>query len=193
MFLRKSTLRRDPLPMAMIGVRLGERVLQLGVDDPWLTGAIAAKAGLTGQAAVAVTTDAAAGKAHGAAADAGTLLDVHVTPMNRLPFDASAFDVIVVHSMNGLVATLDDATRMGMAGECLRVLRHGGRLIVIEPGRGAGLSGLLRRAGGAAAFERQGGAAAVLAAAGFRAVRVLAEREGYRFTEGIKGGDLAPA
>ena len=39
-FLRKSTLER--LPVVMSGVRMGERALQIGVDDSDLVGAIAA-------------------------------------------------------------------------------------------------------------------------------------------------------
>ncbi len=42
-FLRKSNLVR--LPVVMSGVKMGERVLQIGIDDPSLAGAIAAKVG----------------------------------------------------------------------------------------------------------------------------------------------------
>ena len=56
MFLRKSRVGRDPLVMTMSGVRLGERLLQIGVDDPAVLGALAAKVGLSGHAAV-VTLD----------------------------------------------------------------------------------------------------------------------------------------
>ena len=51
-FLRKSTLER--LPVAMTGVRMGERALQLGIEDPSLVGAIAAKVGLSGHAVIVV-------------------------------------------------------------------------------------------------------------------------------------------
>ena len=69
MFLRKS--RIEPLPVTMSAVRMGERVLQIGVDDPALASAIAAKVGLSGNAAIAVTDDRDAARAHGAAAHAG--------------------------------------------------------------------------------------------------------------------------
>ena len=55
MFLRKVAAC-EPLAVAMSGVRLGERLLQIGVDDPPLLGALAAKVGLSGHAAV-VTLD----------------------------------------------------------------------------------------------------------------------------------------
>ena len=37
-----------------------------------------------------------------------------------------------------------------------------------------------------AGYEAAGGAVAALQAAGFKPVRMLSEREGYRFTEGLK-------
>ncbi len=40
MFLRKT--RIEPLPVTMSAVRMGERVLQIGVDDPAVASAIAA-------------------------------------------------------------------------------------------------------------------------------------------------------
>jgi hypothetical protein len=50
MFLRKT--RIEPLPVTMSAVRMGERVLQIGVDDPAVASAIAGKAGLSGNAIV---------------------------------------------------------------------------------------------------------------------------------------------
>ena len=47
-FLRKSGL--EQLPVAMSGVRMGERALQIGIDDRSLAGVIAAKVGLSGSA-----------------------------------------------------------------------------------------------------------------------------------------------
>ncbi len=63
MFLRRSTHARDPLAVAMSGVRLGERVLQVGVDDARLVGLIAAKTGLSGSAACVVADEQQAAKA----------------------------------------------------------------------------------------------------------------------------------
>jgi hypothetical protein len=40
-FLRKSSL--EQLPVAMSGVRMGERALQVGIADRSIAGAIAAK------------------------------------------------------------------------------------------------------------------------------------------------------
>ena len=56
MFLRK-TKQRDPLPVTMSGVRMGERLLQVGGDAAALAGALAAKVGLSGAAAIVVWGD----------------------------------------------------------------------------------------------------------------------------------------
>jgi SAM-dependent methyltransferase len=167
-FLRKPKL--ESLPLAMSGVRMGERALQIGIDDPALAGAIASKVGLSGQAAIVVSDEASAEKARAAAAKAGALVDVHVAPLETLPLADGAFDVIVLHSMKGWLASADDTTRTAMLRESLRVLRIGGRLILIESARGARI------------------AVDALGLGGFRAARILAEREGYRFIEGLKPG-----
>ena len=187
MFLRKPTTRRDPLPVTMSGVRMGERVLQIGVGDPRVAGAIAAKVGLSGHAAMVVADDAAAARARDGIADAGGLVDLQVTSSDRLPFDDGSFDALVVHNMDlGLAA--QDAERRGVRlAEWRRVLRDGGRLVVIEAGTRTGLGALLRPGPKAdAAYEERGGTVAALQAAGFKPVRLLGDREGFKFIEGLK-------
>jgi SAM-dependent methyltransferase len=184
MFLRKT--RIEPLPVTMSAVRMGERVLQVGVDDPAVASAIAAKVGLSGHAAIAVVDDRDAARAQSTAASAGILVDVTVTPLASLPFDSDAFDLVVVHGMHGLVSSLDANARHAAMREWHRVLRHGGRAMTIEAGPATGIKGLMRPPRGDAPYEAGGGIVAALEAAGFKPVRVLAEREGYRFAEGIK-------
>ena len=43
---------REPLAVTMTGVRMGERVLQIGMTDASLTGVLSAKPGLSGHAAI---------------------------------------------------------------------------------------------------------------------------------------------
>ena len=164
-FLRKTT-QQEQLPIAMSGVRMGERALQIGIDDPSLVGAIAAKVGLSGHAAVAVGDEAAAASARNAAEKAGVLVELHVAPLHSLPLAENSFDVVVLHSKNGWLTSLGDAARQPILREAHRVLRGGGRLVAIEGPAGS--------------------AADALPLAGFKATRVLAERDGYRFTEGLK-------
>lgn len=184
-FLRKST--HEPLPVAMSGVRMGERALQIGIDDPAVAGALAARVGLSGHAAMALTDESGAAKARAVAAKVGALVDVQVAPLHALPFDDNAFDVIVVHGLSGLISSLDGSARIAALRECARVLRPGGRIVIVEWGPRAGLGSLVRPQRTDKAYDDSGGAARALAAAGFRASRVLAEREGYRFSEGMKG------
>jgi ubiquinone/menaquinone biosynthesis C-methylase UbiE len=188
MFLRKSSVGAEPLAVTMSGVRLGERALQVGIDDPKILGAIAAKTGLTGQACVVVADEPSAGTARAALAEAGGLGDVHVVGnLHPLPFEDEAFDLVVVHTTGGRLAALARDVRERLLGECRRVLRAGGRVLILEAGSPTGLRGLLGSGTGMdPQYEAAGGSAAALDASGFRAVRTLGDRQGYRFVEGLK-------
>jgi ubiquinone/menaquinone biosynthesis C-methylase UbiE len=187
MFLRKPAIRRDPLPVTMSGVRMGERVLQVGVDDPRIAGAIAAKVGLSGHAAMVVADEQAAARARDGIADVGGLVDLQVTPSDTLPFEAATFDALVAHNMDLALAALPAERRAARLAEWRRVLRDGGRLIVIEAGTRTGLGAVLRPGPKPdTAYEARGGTVGALHAAGFRPVRMLGDREGFRFIEGLK-------
>jgi ubiquinone/menaquinone biosynthesis C-methylase UbiE len=186
-FLRKVKLDTEPISIKMSGIRMGERLLQIGIDDPKLAAAMALKIGLSGTTAVAVRDDADAERARDAAARAGALIDLHVTPAETMPFANDAFDVVVVHAMRGVTRTFADQGRTAAAfAEARRVLRRGGRVIVIEPGPKSGLAGILKPYRPDPQHEAAGGTTRVLEAAAFRPVRVLTERDGYRFVEGLK-------
>ena len=131
-FLRKSNLER--LPVAMSGVRMGERALQIGIDDPSIAGAIAAKVGLSGHAVIAVNDDHTAAKARAAAAAVGVLVDVHVTPFDSLPFPGDSFDAIILHAGAAALQPLEGTAAVAILREGHRVLRTGGRMLVLEGG-----------------------------------------------------------
>lgn len=186
-FLRKSDVGSEPLAVTMSSVRLGERALQIGVDDASVAAAIAGKTGMTGVATLVVADDAAASAARNAISNAGGLGDVHVVGhLHPLPFDDGGYDVVVVHTARGLLASLDRDARVRVLAECHRVLRAGGRLIALDAGSPSGLRSLLGGAKPDAQYESGGGTTAALEAAGFRAVRMLGDRQGYRFIEGLK-------
>ncbi len=186
MFLRKAK-RREPAPVTMSGVRMGERLLQIGVDAPEVAGTIAAKVGLSGSAAAAVPDEPAAGRARAAATEAGVLMDVQVTPLDRLPFADAAFDVVVIHSQQGLLSSLAVAERPAAAREWYRVLRPGGRIVTIEAGRRTGLAAIFSGAAASNPADADaGGAVGLLESGGFRPVRLVGELEGVKFTEGLK-------
>ncbi len=185
MFFRKA--RIEPLPITMTGIRTGERLLQIGLDEARLISELASKVGMSGTAAAIVTNDRDAARAKDSAAKAGVLMDVRVvTPLRNLPFEDASFDVIVMHSLNGLLASLAPYTRIRCLEESHRLLRAGGRMVVIEPEPRGGLGGLLRPYPMDAYYSSGGGAVGALKAEGFKPVRILADREGYRFTEGMK-------
>jgi SAM-dependent methyltransferase len=185
-FLRKSAAR-DPLPVTMSGVRMGERLLQIGVDDARLAGQLAAKVGLSGHAAMVVPDEATASRARDGIADAGVLADVHVTHLDSLPFEPDSFDAIVVHNMNNLIASIERVQRTHVVGEWRRALRMGGRIVVIEAGARGGIGALLRSGPKIdVEYEGTGGTLAALEAGGFRPVRMLGNREGFKFIEGLK-------
>jgi len=181
MFLRK-TKAREPLPITMTAVRMGERLLQIGIDDPDIAGAIAAKVGLSGTAALAVADDEGAARANAAAAQAGALIEVTVTPLDALPYPDASFDIVVVHGMRGEIGSASGVSTEALK-QCWRVLRPGGRGVAITPGPKTGLGALLRTAPAEAAGDS---ALAAFTAAGFHPVRVVGELEGFRFTEGLK-------
>jgi SAM-dependent methyltransferase len=186
-FLRKTSIPQEPLPVAMSGVRMGERVLQVGVDDARASGVIAAKTGLSGQSWIAVANDAEAARARAATIDAGILADIHTGPFgDPLPMSDASFDAIVVHSMHDLLPGLDADARQRLLRECFRILRPGGRLLVVEAGPRSGFSAMLRPAPATTPYDDSGGAVSGLQLSGFKPVRVLAERDGFKFTEGLK-------
>jgi ubiquinone/menaquinone biosynthesis C-methylase UbiE len=177
----------DPLAVSMAGVKLGERLLQIGVDDAALAGQLAAKTGLSGAAAHMVSRDDEAVKVNRGAKKAGVLVEVRVGMLDHLPFDDQSFDLVVIHSASGQLAAATRERRERMLRDAHRVLRQGGRLIAIERGTATGLTSVLRSAPAAqGAYDASGGTPAALQQAGFGAVRDLGDREGLKFAEGLR-------
>jgi len=140
----------EPLAVTMTGVKLGDRFLSIGLRDTKLIAALAAGA------AAAIERE-------------GALVEVTHTPGFSLPFDAGSFDVALVRD---LFSAMTPDEKVAVAAEALRVLRGGGRVIVVE-------STKRTRVNAEALTEP-------LKAAGFAGVRVLAEAEATIFAEGIK-------
>ena len=187
MFLRRGGPGRDPLPVAMSGVRGGERILQIGAGEPRITGALAAKAGINGHAAAVAPDEQSARRTVRSAEQAAALIEVHVATLDALPFDPASFDVIVVHNLDAFVAGLARGAREAAVREWHRVLRKGGRVVVIEPGTRTGIGALLRPGPKPDdGYESTGGSVETLKAGGFSSARLLADREGYRFIEALK-------
>jgi ubiquinone/menaquinone biosynthesis C-methylase UbiE len=174
----------DPqlLVVGMTGVKLGERFAQIGCAHGGRLGAVAAKVGLTGRAVAFVSDDAAAARAQQGAADAGVLVEIELAPSTRLPAEDEGFDLVVIDDTGGFLGTLDTDARRATIREALRILRAGGRVMVIGSAARSGLGAwLTRRPAGPPSDP-----APALQSDGFKSVRTLAEREGLVFVEGIR-------
>ncbi len=185
MFFRFKRMRpMDPLQVAMTGVRMGERFLQIGCDDKTLLAGLGAKVGLSGSAALAAEDEATAERGRASAAKAGILLDVRTGSPETWNFEPDAFDMVVVDDTRGRFAARGAEDRKQALVASWHALRPGGRIEMIERTAGGGFFG-----GGAPTtpeYAALGGAEAALKAAGFAPVRALAEKDGFRFVEGLK-------
>src|SRR5213594_2669948 len=105
MFLKRD----DPhlLIIGMTGVKMGDRLVQVGCAHGGRLAAVAAKVGLTGRAVAVVPDEAAAARA----ANGGVLVDVETAPPSRLPIDDGAFDLAVADDTEALFSTLPSDER----------------------------------------------------------------------------------
>jgi ubiquinone/menaquinone biosynthesis C-methylase UbiE len=184
MFLKKS----DPylLIVGMTGVKMGDAFLQVGCAHGGRMAAVAGKVGLSGRAAVVAPDEPSAARARKAAEEAGVLVEVEVAPPARLPLADNVFDLAVVDDTAGLFGTMRPEDRVAAIRELVRVLRPGGRTLVVGAAPRGGLGAVLSRTTSGPPFVASGDAIKALEADGFRSVRTLAEREGLVFVEGIK-------
>ena len=173
----RKTETSEPLIVAMTAVRMADRLLVIGCGEPKLIAQIALKPGLTGRACAVDEHGERAARAGTTAQNEGALLEVETAPPTMLPYDRESFDVVVV---NHLLPGLSADRRVAALAEAARVLRPGGRCVVVQPGRRSGLAGLLGGQPAMTAAEVE----QAMNAAGFRAVRTIAEREGLLFVEG---------
>ena len=171
MLTRKRAREMDPLQVSMTGVRMGERFLQIGCSDRALLAGLAGKVGLSGTAALASFDEDEAERASAVGAKIGALIETQPIAGNVLPFDGDQFDMVVVDDTRGTFAALAEETRLALLREARRVVRQGGRIEVVE--------GDATRAAGYDALRD-------LSTAGFRPARLLAERDAFRFLEGLK-------
>jgi len=184
-FFRRSG-EKHALAIAMTGVKLGDRLLQVGCSDASLVAAIASKVGLSGRACVIVSTDADEARARAGAERGGILMEIEKSSLHSFPYADRSFDLIVVDNQLGLVANARPEDRVAVLQQARRTLAPRGRVVIIERAPRAGLGALFRGAEASdPVYERLGGAVAALKAEGFKAVRQLAEREGLSFFEGI--------
>jgi hypothetical protein len=176
MFLLRMLMRKrgaasmDPLQVSMTGVRMGERFLQIGCADRALLAGLASKVGLSGTAAVAVVGPRQAELARSIGQKVGALIEVSDIDEGRSwPFDQSAFDMVVVDDTDDNFFAFEPPNHI--LQKALGSLRPGGRIEIVTP---------VTSAHGPFDFVQ------LLSEAGFKPVRILAERGGLRFVEGLR-------
>jgi SAM-dependent methyltransferase len=188
MLLNPFTRRSDPhlLTVSMTGVKMGDRVAFVGCAHGGRLAAVASKVGLSGRA-VAIAPDAkAADVARKGAEQLGVLVEIEVASPAKLPLEDGSIDLAVVDDTDNLLGLMAADQRLASIRELVRILRPGGRTILVGSAPGAGLGKLFTRTPAGPPFTASGEANRALEADGFGIVRTLAEREGLVFVEGIK-------
>jgi ubiquinone/menaquinone biosynthesis C-methylase UbiE len=176
--------REDPhfLAVGMTGVKMGDRIAQVGCAEGGRMAAVAAKVGLSGRAVAVVPDEASASRARKGAERAGVLVELEIAPPTRLPLDDGAFDLAIIDDTGGLLGGMSEDDRAATVRECRRILRPGGRLMIIGSAPRGGLGGLFARGPSAPRFDPT----PLLSADEFRSVRTLAERDGLLFVEALR-------
>ena len=182
--LNKSGGPRD-LEFSMAGLKLGKYVLQVDGRDGGLIAALAGVVGLSGEACAIVESEAQLQMFERAAAGAGVLVEVKVGRLAALPYDAGTFDLAVLKQTLGHMNPL---TRIKCLQEVFRVLKVGGRCLVIDQAIRGGLAAIFTRQSVDIRYA-DGGARRALKEEGYAGVRLLAERDGLVFVEGTKPAD----
>ena len=179
--LFRGRLTSEDLAVSIVAVRMGDRLLQIGLDRHRLLSTLAGKVGLTGRACGIDTRPTGADRAREGAAAAGVLVEIEVGPITLLPYGPEEFDIVIVTD----IGKLRPEARVACLREAHRVLRPAGRCVVVEQVPRGGLAGSL-----GSLDERQyhsrGGAEHALRAEGFVAVRLLAARKGLAYYEAAK-------
>jgi ubiquinone/menaquinone biosynthesis C-methylase UbiE len=175
----------EPLGVSMAGVKLGQRLLAVGTRDPKLVAALGVKAGLTGRTCVIDADATQLAKGAEEILKEGALVEPIHAPYGMLPLDAESFDVAVIAY---LLPSLNRDERTRCVMEVLRVLRPGGRAVVIDRAERGGLGRILggSRAAPTSAASRYSGPVETLRENGFAVVRLLSETDGVSYVEGFK-------
>jgi ubiquinone/menaquinone biosynthesis C-methylase UbiE len=176
--LVRRNAARDELILSMTGVKLGERLIVIGLEDPGLLATLGKKAGLTGRACGVDPAQERVARARRRADQAGVLVEVE--PANsHLPFDEASFDIAVIRAGN---SSSDESALVRALSQARRLLRDGGRCQILADASPGGLRRLWRK--------RQARPAPhvlvqLLAQQGYRGARILSERDGLVFAEGM--------
>jgi ubiquinone/menaquinone biosynthesis C-methylase UbiE len=178
--LFRSGLPPHQTALAMVGAKPGSMVILVGGGDPALAAEIALVTGLNGRTLVVDPSGEERARIEAAAARAGALVDVETAPLTALPVADGTFDITVINEPGDPGVNRDQIVR-----EAIRVVRSGGRVIVIEGKKSTGLRKLWTGGSGGHAIAADE-IIARLGSAGLRATRLLGQAEGISYFEGMK-------
>ena len=184
--LFRRSEEKHSLAIAMTGVALGDRLLNVGCTDSSLLGSISGKVGLSGRACAMVPDESHAARARRGAEQAGVLLEIETGPLEKFPFEDGAFNLVVLDNQQGLLSNARPELRVAMLQQSFRTLIPRGRIVVIEQAPRGGLGALFSSPAPENPIYSPGGAVAALEAEGFRRVRPLGERNRLSFFEGVR-------
>src|SRR5436305_1911902 len=94
------------LVVGMAGVKMGDRIAQIGCANGGRLAAVAARVGLSGRAVAIVPDEASASRARKGAAEAGVLVEIMTAPPTRLPVEDGVFDLTLVDDTAGLLGAM---------------------------------------------------------------------------------------
>ena len=164
----------------MIGAKAGDRVVIAGAGDPNLAAEVARVTGLNGQTTVVDPHEHGRAAVEAAAANAGALVEFEAAPFARLPIETGLGDVVVVQTP---LSGATESDRSSLIQEALRVLRPGGRVVIIDGTRPTGLFAALKSKSPRLAANV---ILDLLQAGGARAYRQLADADGVAYYEARK-------
>jgi len=141
---------------------------------------VALVTGLNGSTTVIDDHADARERVEAAAREAGALVEFVPGPLGTLPVESNSLDAVILHARLG---SMEAGARTGPMSEAARVLRPGGRIIVIEGARSGGLLRALQEKPPRLGTEE---VLRLLEHAGMTARRQLADVDGVAFCEGRK-------
>ena len=184
MFLKQQN--PHDLVISMTGVKMGDRLVQIGCADAGRLAAVAGRVGLSGRALAVVPAGSVAARVSHAAARAGVLVEIEIASPTALPLEGSTFDLAVVDDTADFIGDMRPEGEVDTIREIDRILRPGGRVVFIGTSPRGGLGRLFTRSRHEPPLVASGQASALLKADGFLSVRQLADRDGLVFVEAIK-------
>jgi SAM-dependent methyltransferase len=179
-----SLFRSGPSPhqtaLAMVGVKPGKTAVVVGAGNGALAAELALITGLNGRTIIVDPRTDAEAMVEAAAARAGALVEFVAGPATAPPVEEACADVVVV---NGVLGPSGE-DQPAVAREAVRLIRPGGRVVVLEERPRKSRFGLGR--GRRPAVITGDAICNLLVDTGLRAVRVLAEANDVVYVEGVK-------